>query len=239
MEQEEALRKISTRRHLSRAHVRVKICGVRTVDEARHAAESGADFLGLNFHPPSPRYLEPEAAAKVAAALRVTHPRVKLSGVFVNLDPGEVEAIVHRVGLDLVQLHGDESLEAFRSLAEKTIQVFRISDRVDPSIVPKENALWGYLFDYKHPQLYGGSGESWDFSSLAKLQFNKPTFIAGGLGPDNVRAAVEASSPWGIDICSGVEKAPGRKDPELVERLFHEIADFRKENHYGQSPITS
>lgn len=221
----------------SGSYLHVKICGVRTVGEARHAADQGADFLGLNFHPPSPRYVGPEPAAEIAVAVRETHPEVRLVGVFVNLAPAEVEAIARRVGLDFVQAHGDVQLHGIPP--DKVIQVFRIRDRVDPDVVVGYDTVWGYLFDYKHPRLYGGSGESWDFSSLAKLRFNKPTFIAGGLGPDNVRAAVKASSPWGIDICSGVEKAPGKKDPELVARLFEEIADFRKETHHGQSPTTT
>ena len=230
--------------------LRVKVCGVTQPEEAALAAELGADYLGLNFHPPSPRYVDPDAAAEIAAAVRdsVSPPRsprgdrghdVKLVGVFVNRPVAEVEDIAGRVGLDLVQFHGDERPEDLGSLRCRAIKVFRIRDRIDPGALEDFGDVWGWLFDYRHPKLYGGSGESWDFSSLAALRLDKPTFIAGGLGPANVRAAVEASSPWAVDVCSGIEREPGRKDPELLRRFFDELADFRKETDHGQSPITS
>lgn len=217
----------------------VKICGVRTPEEALVAAELGADYLGLNFFPPSPRYVEPYAAVEIAAAVRETGRGVKLVGVFVNRPLIEVEEIDDGVGLDLAQFHGDERPEYLRTLADKAIKVFRVHDRIDPGAVAAFGDVWGFLFDYRHPRLYGGTGESWDFSSLAALRIDRPTFIAGGIRPENVRAAVEASSPWGIDVCSGVEGEPGRKDPELLARLFAELAAFRKETNHGQSPTTT
>lgn len=209
--------------------LRVKICGVRTPEEAVLAARLGADFLGLNFFPPSPRYIDPRAAVEVAAAVRETGRGVKLVGVFVNRPLIEVEEIDDGVGLDLVQFHGDEKPEYLRTMADRAIKVFHVYERVDPGALAEFGDVWGYLFDYQHPRLYGGTGESWDFSTLAPLAIDRPTFIAGGIGPDNVRAAVEASSPWGIDVCSRVEREPGRKDPGLLARLFDEIAAIRKD----------
>lgn len=218
---------------------RVKICGVRTPGEAVLAAELGADFLGLNFFPPSPRYVEPRAAVEIAAAVRESARPAKLVGVFVNRPLTEVEEIEDGVGLDLAQFHGDEKPEYLRTVAAAAIKVFRVHSRIDPGVLADFDEVWGWLFDYRHPRLYGGTGESWDFSSLAAIRTDRPTFIAGGIGPDNVRAAVETSSPWGIDVCSGVEAEPGKKDPVLLARLFDELAAFRKETNHGQSPFTT
>lgn len=228
--------------------MKVKICGVTRPEEALLAAELGADFLGLNFYPPSPRYLSPRAAAAIAAAVRGQAAHVRLVGVFVNRPLDEVEAIADDVGLDLLQFHGDETADALWPVAARAIKVVRVAGRLEASAVAGFDDVWGFLFDYRHPRLYGGSGESWDFETLNALAdgeqrrtiHGKPTFIAGGLGPANVRAAVAASYPWGIDVCSGVEATPGRKDPELLRRLFAEIAAYRKERtEDGQSPVTT
>jgi phosphoribosylanthranilate isomerase len=222
--------------------MKVKICGVTRPAEALLAAELGADFLGLNFFPPSPRYLEPPAAAEIAAAVRERAAHVRLVGVFVNRPLDEVEDIADGVGLDLLQFHGDETAAVLRPVAARAIKAVRVAGRLDASAVADFDDVWGFLFDVRHPRLYGGSGESWDFSTLNALTpraRRKPTFIAGGLGPANVRAAVDACAPWGVDVCSGVEASPGRKDPELLRRLFAEIAVLRKERTDGQSPVTT
>ncbi len=212
---------------------RVKICGVTTSGEALLAVRLGADYLGLNFHPPSPRYLAPREAARIAAAVRDASRReVTLVGVFVNRPVPEVEAVLRQVGLDLVQLHGDEPPAEVAAFGGRAIKAFRVQERFEADLVRGYESAWGYLVDYRDPRLYGGSGHSWDFSTLAGTRLGKPTFIAGGLGPHNVRAAIAAAQPWGIDVCSGVESEPGRKDSELLQRLFKEIED-------GQGPFAS
>ena len=208
---------------------RVKICGVTTKSDALRAVGLGADYLGLNFHPPSPRYVKPLEATKIAEAVR---GNVYLVGVFVNRPAAEVAAILDEVGLDLVQLHGDETAADVEAFAGRSIKAFRVEKRFEADLVKGYEAAWGYLVDYRDSRLYGGSGRSWDFSSLYDARLAKPTFIAGGLGPENVRQAMTAANPWGIDVCSGVESAPGKKDGRLVERLFKEIRD-------GQSPVAS
>lgn len=236
---------------------KVKVCGVTRPDEALHAAALGAEYLGLNFHPPSPRGLLTEVAAEIASTVRSEHGAgIRLVGVFVNRLATEIEQIADAADLDLLQFHGDEAPETIAPFASRAIKVFRIRGRIDPDALRAEVAryddVWGHLFDTKHPELYGGSGDSWDFSSLhdlhpAENQHPKPTFIAGGLGPDNVRAAITASAPWGVDVCSGVESSPGRKDPTLLERFFQEIAMsvtdamsvIDKENDDGQSPTAT
>lgn len=214
----------------------VKICGVRTVDEAILAIEFGADLIGLNFFPPSPRYLDEIQAADLVATVdttvkaRLPERKVQWVGVFVNRPVSEVEVVGRRVGLDLLQFHGDERPEDVAPVAERAIKAFRVKDSLDAGVLQGwlELGAWGFVIDSRHPTLYGGSGESWNFESLndpslASLLANRRVLIAGGLSPDNVRAALGAAQPWGIDLCSGIEAAPGKKDPELMRRLFEEI----------------
>lgn len=203
---------------------KIKICGVTSPEEATLAADLGADFVGLNFYPPSPRYLEPKRAAEIAEAVR---GRVKLVGVFVKTPARELDDIATLVGLDLLQFHGDETPAEIATFADRALKAFRVRDRLDAAVLAPYENVWGILVDSRHPRLYGGTGESWRFESLREpgLQLPERTFIAGGLGPDNIRAAITAAMPYGIDLCSGVEAEPGRKDPELLKRLFEEISD--------------
>jgi len=205
--------------------VKVKICGVTSPGEALLAADLGADFVGLNFHPPSPRYLEPERAAEIAGAVR---GRVKTVGVFVNRGAAEVEEIGRRVGLDFYQFHGDEEPEAVAPFADRAIRALRVESEADPALLDGWEAVWGLLFDARDPRAYGGSGRGWNYGSLGRLRgaaSSRPVFLAGGLAPANVRAAIAAARPWAVDVCSGVEAVPGRKDPALMERFFKEIHD--------------
>lgn len=203
--------------------VRVKICGVADPENAVLAVDLGADFLGLNFYPRSPRYVSPGRAREIADAVR---GRVTLVGVFVNASPAEIETIAESVGLDLVQLSGDEGPEVVDPFAERAIKVFRTGGDPGPEALAAYAGAWGLLFDAPHGALYGGTGEAWSYESLARRVHDLPgrrVFLAGGLGPDNVRRAVEASRPFAVDVCSRVESAPGIKDPELLLRLFQEV----------------
>lgn len=200
---------------------RVKVCGVTSPEEAVLAADAGADFVGLNFHPPSPRHVAPELAREIADAVR---SRVELVGVFVNRPRAEVEAIDAAVGLDLLQFHGDETPADVAPFASRALKAFRVREAVDPALLAGFEGVWGILIDARHPTLYGGTGRSWRFESLRGLNGGAArAFIAGGLTPDNVRAAIDVARPWGVDLCSGLESRPGKKDPELLERLFLEI----------------
>ena len=211
---------------------KVKICGVTSPEEAMLAADLGADLVGLNFYPPSPRYLELPRAVEIAEAVRgraggAQTKHVKLVGVFVNTPAAELEETARVVGLDLLQLHGDETPAEVAPFADRAIKAFRVRDRLDGAALAGYGQVWGVLIDSRHPQLYGGTGESWRFETLRGLRRQLPrrTFIAGGLGPGNVRAAIAAAEPYGIDLCSGIEAQPGKKDPELLRRLFEEISD--------------
>ncbi len=210
---------------------KVKICGVTSPREAVLVADLGADFLGLNFYPPSPRFVATERAIEIADAVR---GRLRLVGVFVNRPAAEVEAIAGAVGLDLLQFHGDETPDEVRPFADRALKALRVRDRIDDVTLRGFEAVWGILIDARHPRLYGGTGESWRFESLRDLETRCPrrAFIAGGLGPDTVRPAIAAARPYGVDLCSGIEAAPGTKDPELLARLFEEI-------RHGETPTAA
>ena len=208
--------------------VKVKVCGVTDPANALAAVEMGADYLGLNFYPGSPRYVSVERAREIAGAVG---GRVPLVGVFVNAPAAVIADTVERAGLDLVQLSGDEGPETAGPLAARTIKAFRTGGMPGGAELAAWSAVWGVLIDAPHRALYGGTGEEWNYASAADLA-GRRLFLAGGIGPDNARRAVEAARPYAIDVCSRVESAPGIKDLELLRRLFQEVRD-------GETPSPS
>jgi phosphoribosylanthranilate isomerase len=215
----------------------VKVCGVTSAEDAVAAVELGADLVGLNFHPPSPRFVATERAAEIAAALRRAareRPEarpVRLVGVFVDLPRREVLAIDAAVGLDLLQLHGDEPADEVAAFGPRALQVFRLPPAAAPApaeldaLLAAHPAAWGFLFDVRHESLYGGTGESWRWSAVAGLGDPRPRLVAGGIGPRNARRALAESGATGVDVCSGVESAPGVKDRGRMARLFAALAE--------------
>ena len=204
----------------------IKVCGFLDPDNARMAVEMGADFLGLNFYARSPRYVGPGRAREIADAVR---GRTTLVGVFVNPSPDEVRDAVDRVGLDLVQLSGDEPSAPFAPFAGRTLKVFRSGGDPGPEAIAPWGDSWGLLFDAPHGSLYGGTGAAWSYETLvcsegaAEHLAGRRVFLAGGIGPGNARQAVETVRPFAVDVCSRVESTPGFKDPELLRRLFEEV----------------
>jgi len=208
--------------------VKIKVCGVTDPANALAAVEMGADYLGLNFYPGSPRYVSVERAREIAGAVG---GRVPLVGVFVNAPAAVIAETVERAGLDLVQLSGDEGPETMGPLTGRTIKAFRTGGLPGGAELAAWSAVWGVLIDAPHRDLYGGTGEGWNYQSAAGLA-DRRLFLAGGIGPDNARRAVEAARPYAIDVCSRVESAPGIKDLELLRRLFQEVRD-------GETPSPS
>jgi phosphoribosylanthranilate isomerase len=200
--------------------VKVKICGVTRPEDALAAVELGASYLGLNFCPVSPRCLTPARAREIATAVA---GRVPLVGVFVNRPPAEVAAIDAEVGLDFLQFSGDEGPEDVDRFAGRAIKAFRTGGDPGPAALAPYARVWALLVDVQHAALYGGTGLAWDYGSVADLAARRRLFVAGGLKPRNARRAVLGSRPFGIDVCSGVESAPGIKDRALLERLFEEV----------------
>jgi phosphoribosylanthranilate isomerase len=199
----------------------IKICGIKTLKDALAAIEAGADYLGFNFYPKSPRFIEKSVCAEITSILKREHPQVKLVGVFVNAPVAEIKDILQTCSLDLAQLHGDETPEHFAQLAPRAFRAFRG--------IPESNA--GYerdeapamLIDAAVQGIYGGSGVTADWSAAAELAQKYPLFLAGGLTPENVAAAVDRVKPWGVDVASGVESAPGEKDAEKMVQFVKEV----------------
>ncbi len=202
----------------------MKVCGVTTLGDARLAADLGAAYLGLNFYPKSPRFLSIERAREIAEGI---DSRVPLVGVFVDAPSDEVAEIAERVGLDLLQFHGGEGPEAIAPFSDRAIKAFRGVPRGEVENYP---AVAGFLFDAPAPpsdSIPGGTGRAWNYPALGPLVSRlapRLVFLAGGLGPDNVRSALETSGATHLDVCSGVESAPGVKDPDRLRRLFARIA---------------
>ena len=211
----------------------IKICGVTRPEDAALAAALGADLLGLNFYPPSPRSLDPDREPGRLEEIVAAAGGVPTVGVFVDERPDRIEEIAERAGLALVQLHGDESPEAVRRFGRRAIRVFRRRRLPEPSELALYPDVWGFLFDVPAPSssprvdrrevLYGGTGETWDYEMLAALEDDRPVLVAGGIRPETARAALAASRAAGVDVCSGIESSPGRKDPERMKQLFEEV----------------
>jgi len=201
--------------------VKIKICGVTDPANAVAAVELGADYLGLNFYPGSPRFVEVRRALEIAGAVG---GRVPLVGVFVNAASAEIEEIAGRVGLDLLQFSGDESPEEVAPFAPRGIKVFRTGGYPGREEVSAYGDLWGILIDAPNGRFYGGTGAEWDYGSMAGSTAESPSrlFLAGGIGPDNARRAAEVR-PHALDVCSRVESAPGIKDVGMLRRLFEEV----------------
>lgn len=203
---------------------KVKICGVTTPEDALAAAIAGADLLGLNFYPPSPRHLTAPRAREIATAVRAAAPHVLLVGVFVNLPTTEIDQLDRDLSFDLLQFSGDETPAEVNRYAPRAIKVFRTGGAPPAAALSAHPNLWAVLIDARDQSLYGGTGRTWPFADVASLAAAAPRLlIAGGLGPGTALAAARAANAWGIDVCSGVESAPGRKDPRLLSRLFEEI----------------
>jgi phosphoribosylanthranilate isomerase len=151
-------------------------------------------------------------------------------GVFVNEDPTRIEETAEAACLDLIQLHGDEDPEAVARFGGRAIKVFRRGSLPDPEELAEYEGVWGLLFDVParpaDDDAYGGTGRSWNYEMLAPLPRGRgarQVLVAGGIRPGNARRALERSRADGIDVCSGVESAPGVKDPERMRRLFEEV----------------
>jgi len=196
--------------------VRVKICGITNLEDAMMAVEAGSDALGFVFYEKSPRCIAPEKAADI---IRKIPPFVTVVGLFVNSDIDFVNATADRCRLDIVQLHGDEPPDFCSLVKRRVVKVFRIRDA--QSLGPmKDYRVAGCLLDAYSPQAYGGTGFTFNWEIARDAKKYGPIILAGGLTPDNIRQAVEAVQPYAVDVSSGVEAAPGKKDPDKVRRFI-------------------
>lgn len=203
--------------------VKVKICGITSYEDAMAAIDVGADLLGFNFYDKSPRFVTIDQAAAVVKRLPAF---VSLAGVFVNASQETIHQAMHTCHLDWVQLHGDEDPEFCRSLVSDNVKVIKALRVKEPADVERAHhfATDAILLDAFHPDRFGGTGLTFDWSWVQ--QAGKRVFLAGGITPDNAAQAAE-TGVYGIDICSGVESEPGRKDPDKMKTLFENIHHVR------------
>jgi len=193
--------------------VKVKICGITTLDDALMAVAAGADALGFVFYEKSPRCINPLTAAKLIAKLPSF---IQTVGLFVNEEIEQINWTADYCGLDVVQLHGDEAPEDCLEVKRRVIKAFRIQNIV--SIDPlKKYQVSGYLLDAWCPDCYGGTGKTFNWEVAAAARQYGRIILAGGLSPDNVEEAIRVVQPYAVDVSSGVESAPGRKDGSKVK----------------------
>jgi len=200
----------------------VKICGLTNLEDAIAAAAAGADLLGFIFYPPSPRFVAAEEVQEIVSNVRWVFPAVRCVGVFVNQTPISVLQTARQCGLDTVQLHGAEPPEAALNLMEAGLDVFRVVRVRDMSSLESvgQHSATAYLLDTFVPDQLGGTGRSFDWSLASKINGDQPVILAGGLTPENVVEAVQTARPWGVDVSSGVEAEPGRKDHDKLRQFI-------------------
>ncbi len=195
---------------------RIKICGITNIEDAAFAVSLGVDALGFVFYKGSPRYVPEDVAREI---IRQLPPFLCLVGVFVNEDEDRVKEISEFCSLDLLQFHGNESPEYCSRFSRRLIKAFRIKDRECLEALPSYEVS-AVLLDTHYDDRYGGGGKTfnWQLASEAKRYCNR-VVVAGGLTPRNVPEAIQTASPYGVDVSSGVESLPGRKDHAKLEEF--------------------
>jgi phosphoribosylanthranilate isomerase len=201
--------------------MKVKVCGITNYEDAVLSLDAGVDALGFNFFPPSPRYIRPEDAR---AIIRRIPPLVVSVGLFVNVaDPGAVSEAARAAGVHILQLHGDETPEYCSRLADwPLIKALRLGKAGLPEDFERYPVQM-FLLDSKDDLAFGGTGKTFDWNLVKDLRSPRPIMLAGGLRPDNVGAAIRVVAPCAVDVCSGVESAPGKKDAALLRQFMNEV----------------
>jgi phosphoribosylanthranilate isomerase len=203
--------------------VKVKICGITNPGDAAMAVEAGADALGFILYRKSPRYIEPAAVRAIVAGLP---PFVLTVGVFVNEEAAVVRTIMDECGLALAQLHGDESASYCEALGRPAVKALRLKDRATflalAELQGRANVR-GFLIDAFSDHAYGGTGQTVDWALAAEAARAAPILLAGGLTAANVADAARIVRPYGVDVSSGVEAGPGKKDPDKVKAFIDAV----------------
>jgi len=206
---------------------KVKVCGITCPEDAQMAVQLGADALGFIFAP-SPRQISPKRALEIT---KTVPPFVKTVGVFVNESPAFVREIMAFCGLDLIQFHGEESPEVCNGFMPCAIKAFRVREgSVLPLIRPYKGSIRAVLLDTFSHERHGGTGQifDWDIAVTAK-GMHIPVILSGGLNPSNIRDAIWRVGPFAVDVNSGIEKRPGKKDPDLMAELMERIKALDRE----------
>ncbi len=208
----------------------IKVCGIKTEEQALAAAKAGADFIGMVFTV-SPRQITPATARKITAALKKSYPKVKTVGVFVNTPAGIMQVTADNCGLDYLQLHGNEPWQLCLELTKPVIKVARVARNYSPEYICK-NFEYGkkmladkellFMLDTSAKDKYGGTGTTFDWGQARIIAERFPVIVAGGLTPDNVTEAIELIKPWGVDVSSGVE-TNGVKDLKKIQDFIKTV----------------
>lgn len=199
---------------------RIKICGITNEEDAAAALLAGADALGFVFYCKSPRWIDPTVAGRIISSLP---PFVAPVGVFVNEEVKVVRDLMDGCGLALAQLHGDETAAYCLELARPAVKALRIKDRGSFLALAEfqgRAGIRGFLLDAYAEDAYGGTGRTVDWALAAEAARSASVLLAGGLTPENVAEAIRAVRPYGVDVSSGVESTPGKKDAEKVRRFI-------------------
>ena len=200
--------------------VRIKICGLTRPEDARCASGLGVDAIGLNFYPPSPRFLGVSAARAVRASIP---PFVTTVAVFVNPGADEVRRVMGEVGVDMLQFHGTEPARFCEEFGIPYLKAIGMREGVDLTGAVREYpsaAAW--LLDVHDTQKWGGTGRTFDWSAV-KGSFDRPIVLAGGLAPQNVEDAIRRVRPFAVDVCGGVESAGGIKDESMLAAFVERV----------------
>lgn len=196
---------------------RVKICGITRPEDARHAALSGADAIGLVFYPPSPRNVDLDQANRIIAALPAF---VTIVGLFVDAAETVIDDVIQHTSIDCLQFHGQERPEQCRRYQMPYIKAVRMQQDTEITVIADQfHDARGLLLDTYHPQLKGGSGLSFDWNIVPE-KCSLPLILAGGLTPENTAEAISKVKPYAVDVSSGVEQSKGIKDPLKITRLM-------------------
>ena len=204
--------------------VKVKICGMTQLKDAAFAVKQGADAVGFIFYNKSPRSVTMKTARDIILKLP---PLVDTVGVFVNESVDRINKVANYCGLDLVQLHGEESPVFCRKIQRRVIKAFRVKDLQSIKQLEKYSVS-GYLLDTFSDNLHGGTGKIFDWNLALPAKKMGPVILAGGLTARNILQAIRQARPYGVDVCSGVEKLPGVKDPEKVRAFLKNIRSGSK-----------
>src|SRR6266568_8614204 len=202
--------------------IRVKICGITNAADALAAIDAGANLLGFNFYAKSPRHIDETEAAKIRPQLP---KKIEAVGIFVNAPAAEVAALCKLLKLDAAQLHGDELPETVAEVS-RSVPVWK-AFRVEPDFplrtLDEYPEAFAFLFDAAHTDQYGGTGRTTDWDVARRASLKHRIILAGGLKVENVAAAVRIVRPYGIDVASGVESSPGKKDHGLLREFIKEV----------------
>lgn len=206
--------------------MKVKICGITNYEDAAMAVDQGVDALGFNFFPKSRRYIDPEGARRI---IRRLPPFVVTVGLFVNVaEPNQVSAVAGVAGVQILQLHGDETPEYCRGLSDwALIKALRIGKSGIQEDI-EEFPIQAFLLDAKDDTLFGGTGKTFDWNLAKSIRRIRPIILAGGLTPENVREAIQVVDPYAVDVCSGVESAPGKKSAQKVMEFMNEVRNVNR-----------